>query len=148
MAPNSSKPSNLIFSRVEIGTVIVKALVDSGAEASCCSHRWYEQHKHILGGVVGVSTRVIGIENSPIPIQGRTQALELVWDDSKAKISLLVVPTLYDHDVILGMDVMGELGVRIDARRKRATPTILNTYVRPEETWKIPARSSVFFKFE
>ena len=58
-------------------------------------------------------------------------------------MSLLVVPTLVAHDVILGMDVMSVLGVHIDTKQRRARPTILPTSVRVEQTRKIPERTSV-----
>ena len=145
MAPSYSKSSKMVKVAVEIGQVTVEALVDSGAEASCCGEKWYERNKHVLGGLLNVNTRVIGVEERPIPIKSRTQPLELKWGQARTQVSLLVVPTLQEHDVILGMDVMEQLGVHIDAGKKTAEPTILPTYIRPGVTWRIPARSSVLF---
>ena len=36
---------------IEIGKQIVRALIDSGAEATCCSKGWYERNKLALGGL-------------------------------------------------------------------------------------------------
>ena len=145
MAPNDSNSSKLIQVDLEIGQAAVRALTDSGAEASCCGERWYERHKHLFGGLEAVDARVIGIGNVPIQVKGRTQPIELVWGPARTRISLLVVPTLYNHDVIIGMDILERLGVHIDARRRTAEPTIVTTYLRPQETWRIPAQSSVHF---
>lgn len=145
MAPNCSRTSNLIYKEVEIGQQPVRALVDSGAEASCCSRRWYEKEKLALGGLMESEQTVRGVSNVLIPVTGRTQPVELTWGAARTTVSLLVVPTLMNQDVILGMDVLRLLGVHIDAKRGIAEPTILPTYVRPKETWRVPAASTVYF---
>ena len=61
-------------------------------------------------------------------------------------MSLLVIPTLEDLDVILGMDVLQSLGVKIDTRAGIAEPTLVSSLIRPQETWRIPARKSVVFE--
>ena len=69
VAPNWEKSSNTIMVEVEMGGVRVKALVDTGAEASCCSEEWYSRHQQQLGGVLDINTRVVGVGETPIPIK-------------------------------------------------------------------------------
>ena len=83
--------------------------------------------------------------NIPINVDGRTSRLPLEWDDSKSFLTLLVIPTLEEPDMILGMDVLQRLGVRIDARAGTAKPTVLVSSIKPEESWRVPARTSVVF---
>ena len=47
--------------------------------------------------------------------------------------------------MILDMDVLQRLGVRIDARTGAAKPTVLVSSIKPEESWRVPARTSVVF---
>ena len=133
VAPNLSKSSRLIYKEVEVGQQTVRALIDLGAEATCCSKKWYDERKLTLGGLLESGGRVIGVGNTPIPVTGRTQLVDLIWGPARTKVSLLVVPTLVDQDVILRMDVLRQLGVHIDANKGTAEPTIVPTYVRPKE---------------
>ena len=55
--------------------------------------------------------------------------MELVWGPAKTKLSLLVVPSLVEQEVILGMDALGQLGVKIDAQKGTAEPTVVLTVV-------------------
>ena len=57
----------------------------------------------------------------------------------------LVVPTLIEPYVILGMDLLQRLGVKIDAKAGVAEPTVLVSRVQPLETWRITARKSMVF---
>ena len=58
-------------------------------------------------------------------------------------VSFLVVPTLIEPDVILGMDLLQRLGVKIDTKAGVAKPTMLVLHFQPLETWRILARKSM-----
>ena len=88
-------------------------------------------------------TQVIAVENTPIFVDGRTARLPLEWKEATTTVSFLVVPTLIEPNVILGMDLLQRLGVKIDAKAGVAEPTVLVSYVQPLETWRIPARKSM-----
>ena len=103
------------------------------------------KNKSWIGPLLQDQTRVIGVGNLPLTVKGRTNLLPFQWKNVEHKLSLLVIPTLEDPEVILGMDVMTQLGVQIDVRSREAVPTILPNYVRPMETWKIPPKKSVIF---
>ena len=78
-------------------------------------------------------------------MDGRTGQLPLEWTDAKSFLTLLVIPTLEEPDMILGMDVLQRLGVKIDTKTGTAQPTMLVTKIKPEEFWKVPAQTSVVF---
>ena len=121
----------------------VRALVDSGATASCCTEQWFRKNQQVLGTPIGDGTKVKGIENVPIAVRGRTKVLPLTWSGASTPCSLLIVPTLVEPDLILGMDVMDALGVKIDIRRREAIPTDPKRDVLIISTLKIPPRSSL-----
>ena len=52
-------------------------------------------------------------------------------------------PTLEEVDIILGMDVLQQLGVKIDTRAGTAKPTLIASLIRPRSSWRVPARMSV-----
>ena len=99
-----------------------------------------------IGPLMHDQTQVIGMENTPIFVDGRTARLPLEWKEATTAVSFLVVPTLIEPDVILGMDLLQRLGVKINAKAGVAGPTMLVSYVQPLETWRIPARKSMVFR--
>ena len=128
--------------------VPVRSLVDSGATTSCCSRQWYRRYHAEIGPLVRDQTQVIGIENTPIFVDGRIARLPLEWKEATTMVSLLVVPTLVEPDVILGMDLLQRLGVQIDKRAGITEPTVLVSCVKPLETWRIPTRKSMVFSLK
>ena len=74
------------------------------------------------------SNRVVGVGNIPIPVV-RTQDIPLPRWGASTRCSSLVVPTLQDFDVILGMDVMTVLDIRTDIKFRLAEPS--GTHVCP-----------------
>ena len=88
---------------------------------------------------------MIGVGNTPIYIDGRTDRLPLQWGRANTSVSLLVIPTLEEVDVILGMDVLWQLGVKNDTRAGTAEPTLVASLIHPQASWRVPARKSVVF---
>ena len=145
MAPAQVLTSGVIYQEIVVAGIVVRALVDSGASTSCCTRRWYRKYQNEVGPLQQDTTKIVGVGNIPINVDGRTSRLPLEWDDSKSFLTLLVIPTLEEPDMILGMDVLQRLGVRIDARAGTAKPTVLVSSIKPEESWRVPARTSVVF---
>ena len=106
MAPVLDKSSPLVTAEVTIAGVWVVALVDTGATSSCCRWGWYKKWKSHLDPLMQTSSLVIGIGNVPVEVKGVSQPLELEWDSVRDKCQLMVLTTLEDVDVILGMDVL------------------------------------------
>ena len=119
--------------------------MDSGASTSCYTGRWCQRHQNEVRPLQRDATKIVGVGNISINADGRTGRLPLEWDDSKSFLILLVIPTLEEPDMILGMDVLQRLGVRIDTRAGTAKPTMLVSRVKPGESWRVPARTSVVF---
>ena len=145
MAPAQVLTFGVIFEEIVVAGVVVRALVDSGAATSCCTRRWYQRYQDEVGPLQRDATKIVGVGNIPINVDGTTGRLPLEWDDAKSFLTLLVIPTLEEPDMIIGMDVLQRLGVKIDTRTGTAKPTMLVTKIKPEESWRVPARTSVVF---
>ena len=122
MAPVVNKPSPLVTTEVTIAGVKVVALRDTGATSSCCRWGWYDQWKTHLGPLRKSDTLVIGVGNVPVELKGVTHRLELEWDSVTNHCELMVLSTLEDVDVILGMDIITRLDVQISGRAREAIP--------------------------
>ena len=149
MAPVLDKSSPLVTAEVTIAGVKVVALIDTGATSSCCRWGWYDQWRAPLGPLKQTNTLVIGIGNKPVELKGRTQPLELIWDSAIDHCELMVLSTLEDVDVILGMDVISRLNVHISCKDKDAKPQLDSDsceVLRLDKKVVIPAgKSQVFF---
>ena len=149
MAPVLDKSSPLVTAEVTIAGVQVVALVDTGATSSCCRWGWYKKWKSHLGPLMQTSSLVIGVGNVPVEVKGVSQPLELVWDSVRDKCQLMVLTTLEDVDVILGMDVLSRLDIQIGSRNKKANPRKERetcATLRLDKKVQIPAgKSRVFF---
>ena len=121
------KSSPLVTAEVTIAGVRVVALIDIGATLSCCRWGWYDQWKNHLGPLRQTNTLVVDVGNVPVELKGITNSLELEWDSVVDHCEMIVLTTLEDADVILGMDIISRLDVQISGRSKDAIP-------RPEST--------------
>ena len=65
---------------------------------------------------------MIGVGNVPVKLKGITQAVELKWESVVDHCKIMVLSTLEDVDVILGMDIISRLDVQISGRAKDANP--------------------------
>ena len=65
---------------------------------------------------------MIGVGNVPVELKGITQNLELKWESVVDHCEMMVLSTLGDVDVILGMDIISRLNVQISGRAKDAIP--------------------------
>ena len=149
MAPVLDKLSPLVTAEVTIAGVKVIALIDTGATSSCCRWGWYDQWKDHLGPLKKTNTLVIGVGNVPVELKGVTLVLELEWDNVIDHCEMMVLSTLEDVDVILGMDIISRLDVQISGRSKAAIPrpeSITSEILRVSQKVVIPAgKSCVFF---
>ena len=149
MAPVLDKSSPLVTAEVTIAGVKVVALINTGAMSSCCSWGWYDQWKAHLGPLGQTDTLGIGVGNVPVELKGITQVLELEWDSIRDHCQMVVLPTLEDVDVILGMDVISRLDVQISGRSKAAVPRpegVASETIQVGQKMVIPAgKSRVFF---
>ena len=72
MAPAQVLTSGVIFEEIVVAGVVVRALVDSGAATSCCTRRWYQHYQDEVGPLQRDATKIVGVENIPINVDGRT----------------------------------------------------------------------------
>ena len=149
MAPVLDKSSPLVTAEVTIAGVKVVALIDTGATSSCCRWGWYDQWKGHLGPLRQTNTLVIGVGNVPVELKVVTQVLELEWDSVVDHCEMMVLSSLEDVDVILGMDIISRLDVQISGRSKDAIPrpeSVTCEVLKVSQKVVIPAgKSRVFF---
>ena len=112
MAPAQMHMSSVILQEVVIAGVSVKAMIDYGATTWCCSRRWYQKYHIEISPLMRDQTQVLGVENTPIFVDGKMARLPLEWKEATITVSFLVVPTLIEPDMILGMDLLQQLGVK------------------------------------
>ena len=122
MAPVSGGVSRLISVKVKVAGVEVTALLDTGATTSCCRWGWFKDWSPHLGPLIKTNKTVIGVGNCPIKVKGITRPVEIEWDTAKDMCELVILTTLKDVDVILGMDILSKLGIQIDVREGKARP--------------------------
>ena len=122
VAPVLDKVSQLIVAQVTIAGVEVAGLVDTGATTSCCRWGWYKKWKSHLGSLRHSSTMVVSVGNVPIEVKGLSKPLMLEWDSVEGQCLLMVLITLKDVGVILGMDILSQFDVKIDSRNQVASP--------------------------
>ena len=91
---------------------------------------------------------MIGVGNTPIQVNGRTRPLEISWGAVKVRASLIVIPTLTNPDVIVGMDLMARMKVRIDTESRRAYPTVQIKKLQTRKTERVPKQSSIILSIE
>ena len=108
--------------RVRIAGVEVDVLIDTGASASCCRWGWYKKYSSHLGPLIRSDTVVFGVENRPISVRGVTRPVCLQWGSVTSQLTLTVIPTLEDQDVILGMDILSQMNVIVNTESARAWP--------------------------
>ena len=145
MASAEMHTSSVILQEVVVAGASMRVLIDSGATTSCCSKRWCQKYHIEMGPLMHDQTQVIGMENTPIFVDGRTVRLPLVWKEATTTVSFLVVPTLIEPDVIPSMNLLQRLGVKIDAKVGVAEPTVLVLYVQPLDTLRTTAMKSMVF---
>ena len=150
MAPVLDKSSPLVTAEMTIAGVKVVAFIDTGATSSCCRWGWYDQWKTHLGPLRQTDTLVIGVGYVPVELKGITKVLELKWDSVVNHCEMMVLTTLEDVDIILGIDIISRLDVQISGRSKDARPrpeSVPCEVLRLGRKMVIPAgKSRVFFR--
>ena len=122
VAPGLGKKCDLIFVTVSIAGVEVVAMIDTGCTTSCCSWEWYQKWKDQLGSVIKSKVRVMGITPDPVKVKGLTKPLTLHWDGVGGKFQLMVLPTIHDVDVVLGVDILSQFKVQFNWVKQVASP--------------------------
>ena len=149
MAPLLDKSSRIVTEKIEVSGIRVDALMDTGASTSCCTWKWYQRWKSRLGALDYCKLVVLGIGDSPVSVKGITKPVSVIWDGMECECRFVVITTLQDFEVLIGMDIMSSLRVQIDTAKGRAYPTRgmrgetvsaeTIRVVTPERNTKIPA---------
>ena len=129
------EPSKLISARVRVAGVEVDALVGTGATTSCCRWGWFQRWKAHLGPLEKSDRCMAGVGHRPVKVKGVITP-KLEWDGVEGHAEMLVLPTLREVDVILGMDVLYRFDVDVDIRGGKARPKP-PSLLRPEMAFMI-----------
>ena len=101
--------------------------------------------KSHLGSLRHSSTMVVGVSNVPIEVKWLSKPLMLKWDSVLGQCQLMVLTTLKDVDVILGMDVLSQFDVKIGSRNQVASPEReLCTSLMLDENVRLPLENPTF----
>ena len=76
-----------------------------------------------MGSLEAFRGVVHGAHGKPLQIAGKTQYLNLQWDEARGRASFIVIIGLKSPPVLIGMDIMSPLHVRIDVTNSTATPS-------------------------
>ena len=95
VAPTRIFTFRVIYEEIVVAGVVVRALVDSGASTSCCTRKWYQRYQQEVRPLQrDGATKIVGVGNIAINVDGKTGRLSLEWNDAKSFLALLVIPTL------------------------------------------------------
>lgn len=91
VSPRLENPACCVYVVVQIKTLSVKVLVDTGAPTNCITKNIYENHREELRRLESVETIVTGADGSALRIAGRAQLVILVWGHASCRVSFLVL---------------------------------------------------------
>ena len=72
VAPTRIFTSRVIYEEIVVAGVVVRALVDSGVSTACCTRNWYQSYQQEVGPLQRDATKIVGVANIPIDVDGRT----------------------------------------------------------------------------
>jgi hypothetical protein len=126
-----------------VGGEVASMMVDTGADRSCLSHSFFEKNKRMLGPLSRY-TGVLGADGQKLKTFGLTKEMTVKWQNEELRERrFLVLPALGSYDGILGMDIMPELDININTRRKTVGKESEKQEVRLIEDISIGARTEI-----
>ena len=111
-----------ITGQLNLEGISVLGLVDTGASVTCMGFSVWWQYRAQWGPLKPFEGVVHGAHGKPLQIAGKTQHLNLQWDEARGRASFIVIIGLESPPVLIGMDSMHPLRVRIYVTHGTATP--------------------------
>ena len=111
-----------ITSQLNLEAIPILGLVDTGASVTCMGFSLWWQYRTQWGPLKPFEGIVHGAHGKPLQIAGKTQHLNLQWDEARGRASFIVIIGLESPPVLIGMDIMRPLRIHIDVTRGTATP--------------------------
>ena len=122
---------------LKVGKEEAQMMVDTGADRSCLSEKFYEYNKGMLGPLThysGERLKVIGI----------TREITIKWEGQEMSgVKFIVLPSSGGYDGILGMDLMPALNINIDTSQKTIRKELYKKEIRLLEDIKIDSQTEM-----
>ena len=122
MTPVGCPSGPTITGQLNLEGIPVLGLVDTGASLKCMGYAIWQQYCTQWGPLQPFEGVVRGAHGKPLHIAGKTQHLDLRWDEARGRASSIVIVGLDTPPVLIGMDLMRPLRVLIDVTEGTATP--------------------------
>ena len=116
-----------ITGQLTLEGIPVLGLVDTGASVTCMGFSVWWRYRAQWGPLKPFGGVVHGAHGKPLQIAGKTQHLNLQWDEARRRACFIVIIGLESPPCLIGMDIMRPLCVRIDVTNGTATPAQLGT---------------------
>ena len=92
--------------QLSIEGIPVTGLVDTGASVTCLGFAVWWRYRTQWGALKPYETTVRGAHGKPIHIAGRTEHLDIQWDEARGRASFIVIVRLESPPCLIGMDIM------------------------------------------
>ena len=111
-----------ITGQLNLEGIPVLGLVDTGTSVTCMGFSVWWQYRTQWGPLKPFEGVVHGAHGKPLQIVGKTQHLDLQWDEAQGRACFIVIIGLESPPVLIGMDIMRPLRVCIDVTNGTAKP--------------------------
>ena len=111
-----------ISGQLTVEGIPVLGLVDTGASVTCLGFSIWWRYRAQWGALKQFEGAVHGAHGKPLQIAGKTQHLDIQWDEARGRASFIVIVGLESPPCLIGMDIMRPLRVHIDVTNGTATP--------------------------
>ena len=122
MAPVGCTVGPPITGQLTLEGIPILGLVDTGASVTCLGFSIWWSYRAQWGSLKQFEGPVNGAHAKPLQIAGRTQHLDIQWDEARGRASFIVIVGLESLPCLIGMDIMRPLSVHRDVTNGTATP--------------------------
>ena len=122
MTPVGCAAGPPITGQLNLEGIPVLGLVDTGASVTCMGLSMWWQYRTQWGPLKPFEGVVHGAHGKLLQIAGKTQHLNLHWDEARGRACFIVIIGLESPPVLIGMDIMRLLHVHIDVTNSTVTP--------------------------
>ena len=111
-----------ITGQLTLEGIPVLGLVHTGASVTCLGFDIWRRFSAQWGPLRPFEGTVHGAHGKPLQIAGKTQHLDLQWDEARGRACFIVIVSLESPPCLIGMDIMRPLGFHIEVTNGTATP--------------------------
>ena len=121
--------------------------MDTGAERSCIATSLYQRHSQLLGGLTPPDTTILGANDQPLSVRGKTLPLSVTWHATTVAQKFYIIDNIGDPHIIIGYDLQNKLDMGIFPKLNMAVPrlSLFNREPTPlsmDCTWTLKPREA------